>query len=221
MSNITYKGVPYFVAGEDGANAGLIVIQEWWGINDQLRGLCKRFANDLPCIAITPDLYRGVLAADADEANHQMTHLDWTRAVEDIRSAVEYLIKERGCKKVGITGFCMGGAVTLLASTKVETLSAGSCFYGIPSGFNPEDVKIPLQCHFGDLDDGKGFSDKEAADKLEAGLKAAGKSVEFHRYPNAGHAFMNETGQAYPYCPDAAALAFKRTVDFFRTKLQV
>jgi carboxymethylenebutenolidase len=104
--------VPYYVEGKEGSPIGLIIIQEWWGLNQQIKNMTKKFAKSLDALAITPDLYRGKVATVADEANHLMTHLDWSNAVQDIRNASEYL-KKKGCIKIGVLGFCMGGALVI------------------------------------------------------------------------------------------------------------
>ncbi|TPX72750.1 hypothetical protein SpCBS45565_g00340 [Spizellomyces sp. 'palustris'] len=220
MANVTYESVPYFVTGKEGSKAGVIVIQEWWGLNEQTKKTTQRYADALGSLAISPDLYRGKVATEADEANHCMSSLDWSRAIEDIKNAVKFL-KSKGAEKVGITGFCMGGALTLASSINVPDLAAGVVFYGVPENADPKQVKIPLQFHFGDKDESKGFSDKETADKLKAGLKEAGKDVsEFYQYPDADHAFMNEEAPAYPYNPEAAKLAFDRSISFFKKHLR-
>lgn len=112
MSMIEYKNVPYYVAGDESA-VGIIVIQEWyylddsrWGLNGQIKKVVDRYAKSFKALAITPDLYRGKVATKPDEANHLMSDLNWPKAVEDVKLAAEYLIS-KGCKKVGIVGFCM------------------------------------------------------------------------------------------------------------------
>ncbi|KAJ3034779.1 hypothetical protein HDV00_004641 [Rhizophlyctis rosea] len=220
MSDITYEGVPYFVAGA-GAKAGVIVIQEWWGLNNQIKKTTKRYAEALGALAISPDLYRGKVATEEDEANHLMGALDWPRAIEDIRNAVKYL-KSRGVEKVGITGFCMGGALTLASAVHIPELSAGVVFYGVPPAAfaDPKDIKIPLQYHFGNQDTSKGFADKPTADKLKETLAANGKDTsEFYQWEGANHAFMNEEEPAYPYVPEVANKAFDKSVAFFKKHL--
>ncbi|KAJ3050195.1 hypothetical protein HK097_008830 [Rhizophlyctis rosea] len=228
MSDITYEGVPYFVAGPETAKVGVIVIQEWWGLNNQIKKTTKRYAEALGGLAISPDLcvhidypYRGKVATEADEANHLMGALDWPQAIEDIRNATKYL-KSRGVEKVGITGFCMGGALTLASAVHVPELTAGVVFYGVPpaSFADPKDIRIPLQYHFGNQDTSKGFSDKPTADKLKETLQSHGKDVsEFYQWEGANHAFMNEEEPAYPYVPEVANKAFEKSVQFFKKHL--
>lgn len=128
--------------------------------------------------------------------------LDWKGAVEDIQGAVRYL-NSKGVEKVGVVGFCMGGALSIAASVMVEGVHAAAPFYGIPKQelleCDASKARAPLQLHFGTHDSAKGFSDAEAQDKLEKILKDSGRDYEFHRYEGAEHAFANEkaTGGTY------------------------
>lgn len=141
--------------------------------------------------------------------------LDWKGAVQDIQGAVDYL-KSKGVEKIGVVGFCMGGALSLAASVLVDGLHASAPFYGIPSAdlADPAKARTPLQLHFGTADPLKGFSDTEAQAKLEALLKQSGRSFEFHRYEGANHAFANECSPE-KYHAKFADIAHKRTVEFF------
>ena len=149
-----------------------------------------------------------------------MKGLDFGAAVQDILAAAKAL-KEKGYVKVGITGFCMGGALTLASiSSGSDLFSAAAPFYGVPdlSHVNLANIKIPVLAHFGDKDDAKGFSDPETAHKLETAAKAAGVAdFKLKMWP-AGHAFMN---QANPktYMPDIAKQALAETTEFFKKHL--
>jgi carboxymethylenebutenolidase len=199
------------------ANApGVVVIQEWWGLQDQIKGLCDRFAA-AGFDALAPDLYRGTVVAyhDTDGANKAMTSLDFIDATEQtVRGAAQYL--KRNGAKAGITGFCMGGAVAIIASARVPDVSAAVAFYGIPpeGAAKPADVKIPLQGHFASKDD---WCTPKVVDEFEAKLKAAGKSYEFFRY-DADHAFVNEQRMSV-HDRAAAELAWGRAVAFFKQHL--
>lgn len=144
-----------------------------------------------------------------------MNDLDWKGAVQDIQGAVDYL-KSKGVEKIGIVGFCMGGALSIAASVHVNGLNAAVPFYGIPSAdlADPAKVRTPLQLHFGTADPLKGFSDLEAQKKLEEVLKANGRLFEFHRYEGADHAFANECSPE-KYNQKFAEIAYKRSIDFF------
>ena len=110
---------------------GIVVIQEWWGLNDQIKGVADRLA-EAGYRALVPDLYRGKLALEANEAEHLMSELNFGEAAgQDIRGAVQYL-KSTASSKVAVTGFCMGGALTVLSACIVPELDATVVWYGYP-----------------------------------------------------------------------------------------
>jgi carboxymethylenebutenolidase len=202
-----------------GAGApGVVVIQEWWGLNDQIRGVAERFAA-AGFTALVPDLYRGKSTVEAAEAEHLMGGLNFGDAAgQDIRGAVQHL-KGR-CGKVGVTGFCMGGALTLLAAVNVPEVDAAVVFYGLPplEHVDAAKIKAPLAGHFATDD---AFFAIANVDALEAKLRAAGATLEFHRY-RASHGFANEMQTAERrllpallYDPLAARTAYDRTFRFF------
>src|ERR1035437_5221482 len=121
----------YLATPKAGSSApGFVVIQEWWGLNDQIKMTADRLA-EAGYRALVPDFYRGKVTTAADEANHLMTNLNFPYAAgQDIRGAVQYL--KTSSKKVAVGGFCMGGALTILAAVRVPEMDAGACFYGIP-----------------------------------------------------------------------------------------
>jgi carboxymethylenebutenolidase len=172
---------------------GVVVIQEWWGLNDQICGVADRFAR-AGYNALAPDLYKGRVTMLPDEANHLMTGLDFPDAThQDLRGAAQHLKAQRG--KVAVMGFCMGGALTIAAAVHIPELDAGVCFYGIPPGdfADPARIRVPLQGHFANRDD---WCTPAAVDGLERALQAAGKRCEIYRY-DAAHAFANERSAAY------------------------
>ncbi|KAF2284924.1 hypothetical protein GH714_032595 [Hevea brasiliensis] len=152
---------------------------------------------DAPGIVVLQEcLYRGKVGLDVAEAQHLMEGLDWQGAVKDIRASVNWL-KANGSKKVGITGFCMGGALSIASSVLVPEVDAVVAFYGVPSSelADPAQAKAPVQAHFGELDNFVGFSDVTAAKALEEKLKASGIPYEVHIYPGNAHAFMNRSDE--------------------------
>lgn len=211
------KDAKGYLANAAKSNApGVVVIQEWWGLSEQIKGLCDRFAA-AGFDALAPDLYNGVVVPyhDTDAANKEMTSLNFIEATEqNVRGAAQYL--KRNGAKVGLTGFCMGGAVTIIGACKIPELTAGVAFYGIPpeQAAKPADVKIPLQGHFANKDD---WCTPAAVDAFEKAMKAANKSIEIFRY-DADHAFVNEQ-RASVYDRAAAELAWGRATDFFRKQL--
>jgi carboxymethylenebutenolidase len=201
---------------------GLVVIQEWWGLNDQIRGVADKMAK-AGYRALVPDLYRGKQAVDAKEANHLMTGLNFGDAAgQDIRGAVQYL-KKSGSTKVGVTGFCMGGALTVLSAVNVPEMDAGVIWYGYPplEYVDASKIKAPLLGHWATHDQAFAIG---GVDELEKKLKAAHVKFEFHRY-DAKHAFANETADSkgldmLKYNPNAAATAWDRTTDFLAKQLK-
>ncbi len=221
-SHITFKrpdgkeAKGYLANAAHGNAPGVVVIQEWWGLSEQITGMCDRFAV-AGFDALAPDLYDGVVVPyhDADAAGKEMNSLNFIEATEqNVRGAAQYL--KRNGAKVGLTGFCMGGAVTVIGACKIPELSAGVAFYGIPpeQAAKPSDVKIPLQGHFANRDD---WCTPQVVDAFEKDLKAAGKTFEFFRY-DADHAFVNEQRMSV-HDRAAAELAWSRAIDFFKKHL--
>jgi carboxymethylenebutenolidase len=172
---------------------GVVVIQEWWGLNDQICGVADRFAR-AGYNALAPDLYKGRLTTQPDEANHLMTGLDFADAThQDLRGAAQHLQAQSG--KVAVMGYCMGGALTIAAAVHVPEFAAGVCLYGIPpkAFADPSEIRVPLQGHFANKDD---WCTPTAVDDLETTLKAASVTHEIYRY-DAAHAFANERSAAY------------------------
>eukprot|EP00262_Sarcandra_glabra_P001793 TRINITY_DN11953_c0_g1_i1.p1 TRINITY_DN11953_c0_g1~~TRINITY_DN11953_c0_g1_i1.p1 ORF type:complete len:278 (-),score=55.94 TRINITY_DN11953_c0_g1_i1:180-1013(-) len=181
-----------YVVGKEDA-PGIVVLQEWWGVDFEIKNHAIKIANMDPGYkALIPDLYRGKVGLDVAEAQHLMDGLDWQGAIKDIQASVNWL-KANGSKKVGVTGFCMGGALSIASAVLVPEVDAVVAFYGVPSSqlADPSLVKAPVQAHFGELDSFVGFSDITAAKSLEEKLKAPGQPHEVHIYPGVGHAFMN------------------------------
>lgn len=188
---------------------GVVVIQEWWGLNDQICGVADRFAR-AGYNAIAPDLYEGRVTTEPDEANHMMEGLDFPGATnEDLRGAVQHLKQSSG--KVAVMGFCMGGALTIASAVHVAETDAAVCFYGIPpaSFADAATIKVPFQGHFANIDD---WCTPAAVDELEGSLKAGGVDYELFRY-EAQHAFFNERAEGI-YDTACANQAWERMSTF-------
>lgn len=204
-------------------------MQEWWGIDDSILHNAKKIAA-AGFRTLIPDLYRGKLGIDVEEAHHLRGNLDFKTAIEEIRAAARYLKDEEGAKKVAVIGFCMGGALTLAAGVLVEEIDAVAPFYGTPDAALADCAKmrVPVQAHFGDRDTIKGFSDPAAANTLEEQLKASGVPHTVFRYPSVGHAFMNETpasiarkiARGGEHDQAAVDLGFGRLVEFLSSTLK-
>ena len=213
----------YLAEPARGAGApGIVVIQEWWGLNDQIKGVADKLAG-AGYRAFVPDLYRGKVALAANEAEHLMNNLNFGDAAgQDVRGAVQHL-KASGSPKVAVTGFCMGGALTILSAVNVPELDAAVVWYGYPplEYVDASRIKAPLMGHWA-IDDVP-FPIAKVAD-LEKMLEDAAVSFEFHRY-NAKHAFANETADSknlpiLKYDPAAAELAWRRTMEFLARHLR-
>lgn len=218
------RSFPAYVCGPKGAPA-VIVLQEWWGVTSQVQLQAQRIASQgYRCLV--PDLYKGKLGVDAEEASHMMGNLDFPGAVEEIRAAATYL-KEEGSHACGVTGFCMGGALSLASAVRSQgELACAAPFYGVPDQtyFDCSTIKIPVQAHFGKLDSLAGFSDPAAADALKARLEKAGCPHEVHMYEGVAHGFMNDEAAfiekkkamfGADHSPEAVDTAYVRLFDFF------
>jgi carboxymethylenebutenolidase len=201
--------------GGTGKAPGLIVIQEWWGVNDHIRSYVDRFAKE-GFIALAPDLYHGKTTKDGGEAAKLLGALDWSVAVQDVAGALAVLEKHpRVNGKIGITGFCMGGGVALVSAAQLPAIKAVVPFYGI--GDPKTDLSHlngPVLGHFSKTDD---YVTPAAVQALAARLQESGKKAEIHMY-DASHAFMNDTR---PEVYDAAAskLGWERTIAFLHREL--
>lgn len=190
---------------------GVVVVQEWWGLNSQIKDVADRLSLE-GYRALVPDLYRGRVTQDPDEAQHLMQGLDWAGATNhDIRGALHFL-KANG-QPTAVLGFCMGGALSIMAGVNLEETNAVVCFYGIPpkEQADPARMAAPFLGHFASED---GWCTPEAVNALEADLKQSNMPVEIHRYEGQ-HGFFNE--QRPPvYNEEAAAQAWERTIAFLR-----
>jgi carboxymethylenebutenolidase len=200
-----------YLASAGQGRPGIVVIQEWWGLNDQICGVADRFAR-AGYNALAPDLYKGRVTSTPDEANHLMTGLNFPDAtLQDLRGAAIHLKGQSS--KVAAMGFCMGGALTVAAAVHVPEVAAGVCFYGIPPAdfADPAKIKAPFQGHFANQDD---WCTPAKVDELEAALKRGGARHEIHRY-DAAHAFFNERSAAYDVA--CANLAWERMAAFLKS----
>jgi len=187
---------------------GIVVIQEWWGLDDHLKAVADRLAS-AGYRALAPDLYRGKVTLVAAEAAHLMGSLDFRdAATQDLRGAVQYL--KQSSPKVATIGFCMGGALAILTAIHVPEVDAISCWYGLPppEAGDARRIRIPVQGHFALKDE---YFPPAQVDALEARMREGRVRHEFYRY-QANHAFGNETGSSYD--PEAARLAWQRSLDF-------
>ena len=211
------QAVPGYLAESPGARGAVVVIQEWWGLNDQIRGVADRVAR-AGFTALVPDLYRGKSTVAAEEAHHLMSGLNFADAAsQDVRGAVQHLKLSHA--KVGVTGFCMGGALTVLGLTMAPEADAGVVWYGNPplEYVDASKIRVPMMAHWAEQD---GAFPLAGVDALEAKLHDAGVAYQGHRYL-AQHAFANETAQGpgriaiAQYDAAWAQIAWDRSFVFF------
>ncbi|HEY2955240.1 MAG TPA: dienelactone hydrolase family protein [Candidatus Eisenbacteria bacterium] len=197
---------------------GVVVIQEWWGLNGQIREIARRLAKE-GYVAIAPDLYHGKVTSDPEMAHTLMRGLDENRALVDLNEAARWLAAQprTAGRRMGVVGFCMGGRLAELFALGDSSLAAAVMFYGYPET-RPDRLaalRAPLQGHFGAEDQG---IPPDSVAAFQAALSSAGKFAEIHLYPGAGHAFMHEGRKSYR--ADAAKQAWARTLAFFQKYLK-
>ncbi len=202
----------YYVEPGGGSSApGVVVIQEWWGLNDQIKGVADQLVQQGYRVLV-PDLYKGQVTVEAAEAEHLMTHLDFgDAATQNIRGAVQYL--KADSPKVAVIGYCMGGALTVLAAVYVPETDVAVSWYGVPpaDAADASTISIPFQGHFAQRD---AFFPPDAVKAFEARLKEGSAPNEIYWY-DAQHAFGNENNDIYD--PEATQLAWERSLAFLAT----
>ncbi len=210
-----YRAIPV----GDGPWPGVVVIQEWWGLNDHIRDIVDRFARE-GFVALAPDLYYGETASEPDDARKLAMALEYPDALQVIQQAMNELIADSAVspKKIGVIGFCMGGGLALHGAAKLTGLGAAVPCYGGGPEMSPEDaarIKVPVLAIYGELD--KGVSPEVAAKRASL-LDAAGVNHEMVIYSGAQHAFMNDQRPAFH--PEAAEDAWQRILNLFRDVLR-
>jgi carboxymethylenebutenolidase len=214
-------GQGYLAVPESGSGPGVIVIQEWWGLVPHIIEVVDRFAAE-GFVALAPDLFRGEVASEPDEAGKLMMALNLDRAAKDMSGAVSYLLDHDAVasSSVGVTGFCMGGGLALvLACQEGRRIGACAPFYGVIPWPNAQPdwskLEAPVQGHFAEND---AMFGPKAVQGLQSTLDGLDKSAELFIYPGADHAFFNDT-RPEVYNVEAATQAWSRTLEFFRQHL--
>ena len=206
---------------DSGSGPAVIVSQEWWGLNPQMKGTADHLAEN-GFVALAPDLYRGELAGhdEMDKAGHLMTSLPPDRAAADMSTAVDFLLAHDAVTtaSVGTVGFCMGGMLAMLvAAHRGDAVSAAVPFYGYPTSDEPDwgDMTAAVRGHFCESDD---FFPSAGARDLEARLQSMGKDVQLS-FHDAGHAFMNETDPFGIYDATLAAQLWPEVIEFLHERI--
>lgn len=222
-ASITYpangqSGMGYLAKPQGaGSYPGIIVIQEWWGLDDHIKDVAERFARE-GFVALAPDLYHGSFATEPDEARKLAMNMNREQAVKDLLGAVQHLqsMDEVQPKKFGCIGFCMGGSLTLALAAASPDIAAAAPFY---AGMQPPAdqlarINAELFCAFGADDAGIPI---ENVQKFKSALASSGRTATVKVYEGAPHSFFNDTRPSYR--ADAAQDAWSNALALFRRVL--
>lgn len=220
MVDITVNGdsVSGYLAKPEGNGPfpSVVVIQEWWGLEEHIKDVARRFADE-GFVALAPDLYHGDVKTEPSEAQKAMMALDMNRASKELTKAADYLNNMSEVKAVGAIGFCMGGGLALTLACDNANVKAVAPFYGI----NPQPIekvanlKGPVLAIYAEHDN---FSNEQVRNDLEAALKEHGKDAEIKVYPDTQHAFFNDS-RAAMHNAEASKDAWQKALSFFRKNL--
>jgi carboxymethylenebutenolidase len=204
-------------AGERGP--AVIVLQEWWGLDDHIRSVCDRLANE-GFFALAPDLFDGETTTQPSEAEQKLMALSMDKAEPQMCGAADHLAALEGVQGdgVGSLGFCLGGGLAVWAAATCPNITAAVTYYYVMPHGKPDFSKIkgPVLGHFGTAD---AFISHDESKALEAELRDAGVEVTFHYYDGNGHAFFADHNRLGTYDPEAAQLSWERSVSFLRKAL--
>jgi carboxymethylenebutenolidase len=213
----------YLVVPDGGVGPGVIVVQEWWGLDPGILEMAERLGR-VGFVALVPDLYHGELAAhtEMDKAAQLMSTLPPERAARDMAGAVDFLVTHPAVTgdALGVVGFCMGGMLTwVLAAQHGERIAAAVPFYGFPTGDAEPDwsgLTAVVRGHMAEHDD---FFPPDAVHALAARLRDLGKDVEVTVHPGSGHAFMNPYNPLGTLDAELGARVWPEVCDFLHTHL--
>jgi carboxymethylenebutenolidase len=222
MVEIPYNGSStngYLAIPESGNGAGVIVLQEWWGLVPHIKDVADRFAN-AGYVALAPDLYHGESTTSPDQAGKLMMSLNIDQTQKELDAVIDFLSNHPSVtpKKIGTVGFCMGGQLSLYAASKNDKVNACVIFYGIHPHFEPDlaNIKAAVLGLYAEKDP---FVPLEAIQKLEETLKSLGKTVEMKIYSGLDHAFFNDTREQV-YNKEAAEDAWQKVLTLYKEHLQ-
>ena len=208
----------YLVKPSVGSGPGVLVIQEWWGLDSGIKEMADRLGA-AGFVALAPDLYHGELAGhdEMDKAGRLMRSLPPERAARDMSGAVDYLSSHSAVTSdgIGVVGFCMGGMLSfIIAANRPDKVKAVVPFYGFPQGkMEPDWSKLAasISGHMAEHDD---FFPPAAAHALEAKLRGMGKNVTLTVHPGSGHAFMGAHNALETFNATLAAQIWPEVVSF-------
>jgi carboxymethylenebutenolidase len=214
----------YLVEPPAASGPGILVIQEWWGLDSGIKEMADRLAA-AGFVALVPDLYHGELAQhdEMDKASHLMQALPADRAARDMSAAIDFLASHPAVtsKGIGVVGFCMGGMLSfLIAAGRPDKVTALVPFYGFPQGDSEPDWSRLTAKVSGHMAEHDNFFPPAAARALEAKLQGMGKSVTLTVHPGTGHAFMGPHNALGTLNAALAATIWPEVVSFLKTTLQ-
>jgi carboxymethylenebutenolidase len=213
----------YLVTPQSGSGPGVLVIQEWWGLDSGIKEMADRLGAD-GFVALAPDLYHGELAQhdEMDKASHLMQKLPPDRAGRDMSGAVDYLASHPAVTStgIGVVGFCMGGMLSfIIAANRPDKVKAAVPFYGFPQGLAEPDWSTLTAAISGHMAEHDEFFPPEAANALETKLRAMGKDVTLTVHPGTGHAFMAPHNALGTHNPAVAAKVWPIAMAFLKKHL--
>jgi carboxymethylenebutenolidase len=214
----------YLATPSSGAGPGVLVIQEWWGLDSGIKQMADRLAAD-GFVALAPDLYHGELAGhdEMDKASHLMQSLPAERAGKDMSGAIDYLAGHQAVtsSSIGVVGFCMGGLLSfIIATNRPDKITAVVPFYGFPQGpAEPDWSRLSARVS-GHMAENDSYFSPEAARALEGKLRSMGKDVTLTVHPGTGHAFMAPHNALGTYDANTAAKVWPKAVSFLREHIR-
>lgn len=213
----------YLATPASGHGPGVLVIQEWWGLDWGIKAMADKLAES-GFVALAPDLYHGELAAhdEMDKAGHLMQSLPAERAGKDMSGAVDFLATHPAVTSqgIGVVGFCMGGMLSfIIAANRPDKVKAVVPFYGFPQGDAQPDYSKITAAISGHMAEHDSFFGPDAARALEATLRGMGKNATLQIHPGTGHAFMAPHNALGTHNPEVAAAIWPDVVQFLRTSL--
>lgn len=209
----------YLAKPADAASSspGIIVIHEWWGLNDNIRMMTDKLAGE-GYTALAVDMYYGKVAESPDSAGTYARSVNQDEAVDNLTQAYNFLNGEQGAENIGVIGWCFGGAWSLqTALAHPQKIDATVIYYGrlVTDAQQLEKLQMPVLGIFGAEDDG---IPPKTVNAFESALNEAGVSNSIHIYENAGHAFANPSGTRYN--KEAAEDAWEKTTRFLEANLK-
>ncbi len=203
---------------EGGPYPGIVVIQEWWGLNPNICDIANRIAAE-GYVALAPDLFHGAVTAEPDEAQKLMMTLQEPNALVDMSGAVSALQARDDVRsdRIGVTGFCLGGGMSLLLAMNNPAVTAAAPFYGVPGAGMGDagNIQGAVMGFFAGRDE---WINAEVVEGIQSALNGAGVRNEIHMYADSDHGFFNDTSDIHD--PEAAADAWNKLKAFFAAELQ-